>query len=391
MDLLVVSTWFPFPPTNGSKLRAYHLLKGLAAAHRIHLLTFAEPGEETSLGIAELSSFCASVEVIAGNPAKAPATLSLGGLTSDTPRAYLRAFNAAMRALVERKAQNCQAAIALQLPASLYLRGLRLPRMLEEVEVTAITQKMAESKGVLRLRRTLTVRKLAHFVRRLAEEIDHMTVVSEIERQALIRMGCRPDIVSVIPNGADPADLERVAPICRAQTVVYHGSTTYGPNLDAVRWFIADIWPVVRGRHPNARFIVTGSTEGVDLGTLPDVPGVEFTGFVDDVKSVVAGSSACVVPLRLGGGTRIKVLEALALGTPVVATAKAVEGIDIVPDLHALIANTTERFAAQVVRVFEDGALASRLRTSGRALVESRYMWPRIAATLSARIEAIAS
>jgi glycosyltransferase involved in cell wall biosynthesis len=118
---------------------------------------------------------------------------------------------------------------------------------------------------------------------------------------------------------------------------------------------------------------------------------VKFTELVDDVKAVIAASAACVVPLRLGGGTRIKVLEALALGTPVVATSKAVEGIDLVPDIHVLLGNTADQFAAQVLRVFDETDLAARLAASGRSLIESTYAWPRIAASLSARIMEMAS
>src|SRR5262245_17555339 len=95
MNLLIISTWFPCPPTNGAKLRAYHLLKALAGSHRIHLLTFAEPGEKDT-GFEELSSFCESVQVVLGNPAKAPRKLGLTGLLSDTPRAYRQSFSVEM-------------------------------------------------------------------------------------------------------------------------------------------------------------------------------------------------------------------------------------------------------------------------------------------------------
>jgi polysaccharide biosynthesis protein PslH len=391
MDILVISSWFPFPPSNGSKLRAYHLIKGLSALHRVHLLTFAEPGEDSRRARAELGSFCQWLDVVPGNPAKAPQRLTLSGLVSDTPRAYRQGFSPAMKALVERRASACQAAVALQLPASLYLRGLQIPRLVEEVEVTSITQQWAEATGLTKFRRGLTVRKLAHFVRLLSQEMDHLTVVSEAERSAVIQMGCNPARVSVVPNGADPVDLERPPAAVAATTAVYSGSPTYGPNLDAVRWFSTEVWPIVRAQSPGARFLVTGSTKGVDLGLLPSIPGVEFTGFVDDVKSLIAASGACVVPLRLGGGTRLKVLEAMALGTPVVATTKAVEGIDVVDDSHVLIADTAEHFAAQVLRLFADRGLAERLRHQGRVLIRDRYAWPEIAAGLSARLVEMAS
>src|SRR5438128_1354969 len=132
MNLLVISTWCPFPPSNGSKLRAYHLLKGLATSHRIQLLTFAEPDEDTRAR--KLAGFCDSFQIVPGNPAKAPARLGLAGLASNTPRAYVQGYSSAMQELVDARAGGCDAALAFQLPASLYLRTLPIPTLLEEVE-----------------------------------------------------------------------------------------------------------------------------------------------------------------------------------------------------------------------------------------------------------------
>ena len=391
MKLLVVSTWFPYPPTNGSKLRAYHLLKGLAAAHRVQLLTFAEPGEATADAVAALHSFCVSVRVVEGNPAKAPSRLTLRGLLSETPRAYQQGFHPEMQALVQQHAAAADAVVALQIPSSLYLRGLTVPTLLEELEVTSIVQQCEQASGLAKWRRRLTVKKLAGFVSRLSRELDHLTVVSAPEREAVIRMGCAPTRVSVIPNGADPDDLDRPRPQALLPTVIYPGAPTYSPNLDASQWFARTVWPTVRARRPEARFTVTGGTDGVDLGELPSTPGVEFVGFVPDVKPLIASSRVCVVPLRFGGGTRLKVLEALALGTPVVATTKAVEGLEVEHGRHVLIADTAEQFGAEVLRLFDDPALAARLTAAGRELVQHRYAWPQLAARLGERLQEIAS
>lgn len=388
MNLLIISTWFPFPPTNGAKLRAYHLLKNLAASHRIRLLTFAEPGEEA--GASALRAFCDEVCVVPGNPAKAPATLGLRGLLDVTPRSYAQGYSEEMQRLVDERASQADAAVALQIGASLYVRSLRIPKLVEEVEVTAITQKASQARGLKRLRHMLTSWKLARFIKRLASEVDHVTVVSEPERQAVIAMGGRPDRVSVAPNGADASDLDRPLTAPRPATAVYSGALTYSPNYDAVRWFLLEIWPIVVKSRPEARFVVTGSTTGVDLASLPKAPCVEFVGFVDDIKSLVAASAVCVVPLRAGGGTRLKVLEALALGTPVVSTSKGVEGLDVEHGRHALIADSPEAFASDVLRVFNDATVANGLRAEGRALVERRYTWPWVAHLLSTRLEQIA-
>ena len=189
----------------------------------------------------------------------------------------------------------------------------------------------------------------------LGAEVDHLTVVSEPERQAVIRMGVPAGRISVVPNGADALDLARPLASQEPDTAVYSGALSFSANYDAVRWLLAEIWPIVVRARPGARLVITGSTAGVDLSTLPSVPGVVFSGFVDDIKTLVATRAACVVPLRTGGGTRLKVLEALALGTPVVSTSKGGEGLDVQNGWHVLIADSPDAFAAAIVKVFERG------------------------------------
>jgi glycosyltransferase involved in cell wall biosynthesis len=155
-----------------------------------------------------------------------------------------------------------------------------------------------------------------------------------------------------------------------------------------VAYFLSEIFPLVRARVPQTRLRVTGRTQGVDLARLP-LDGVELTGYVDDVRPVVAGSMAAVTPLRLGGGTRLKILEAMALGVPVVSTPKGVEGLDVQPGEHLLLGRTPAEFAEAVVRVLQDPALRQALAAQAVTHVRQRYDWEKIGDDFCRSVECV--
>ena len=142
-----------------------------------------------------------------------------------------------------------------------------------------------------------------------------------------------------------------------------------------MRWFLAEVYPRIKAQSPDVSLTITGSTDGVDLAGLALDDTVRLTGFVDDVRLPVAEAAVCVAPIRQGGGTRLKILEAMALGTPVVATAKGAEGLDVVDGEHLLLADDPERFARRTVALAGDADLRQRLRGNARRLVEERYDW----------------
>ena len=373
MRLLVVSTWLPWPPDNGSRVRAYHLLQHLARKHAVTLLAFGRCGSPAELE--PLRALCARLEVVP------PRSLSGGrlrrrGLLSPVPRYFLQTDSAQMRALVAAHLDWHDAAMALQVDAARYLSGCPgVPRVFEEVEVGAYRDAPPSGAPPLgRARRRLTRWKYERFLRGLVGEFDWSTVVSEAERGHLLAIGCDPDWVAVVPNGADAADvLPPRTPV--AGRLVYPGPVTYAANLDAVRYFVREVFPLVRRARPDATFVVTGSTDGAAIDDLADQAGVSFTGRLPHVESMLSESTACVVPLRVGGGTRLKVLHAMAVGTPVVSTRKGLEGLDVAPGRDVLVADNGPAFAAGALRVLNEPALAASLSANGHRLVRDRYGW----------------
>lgn len=380
MQILAVSSWFPYPPDNGSKLRVYYLLSHLARHHSIRLLTFAEPGEEE--GLSGLSTICESVTIVRGNPFKPQAPLAVTDLFGAVPRSYRQTYSDEMQASVDAAIASSDAVIAFQLGAALYLaRHRSKPCVFEEAETTVIRERFhGKPFGPDKLRAGLTWWKYARFVRGNVAAFDRTTVVSEMERQHLLKLGCEPAFVHVVPNGVDEAALlEPNKP--RAGQMIYSGSITYAPNHEAVRYFVAEILPRIQAVRPDAFVKVTGETAGVDLSPFVH-PSVIFTGRVPDVRAEVAQSAVSVVPLKNGGGTRLKILEALALGTPVVSTAKGAEGLDVTNGHDILIADSPQAFAAHVVRLHEDPSLRQRIAANGRQLISRRYTWNKIGSEL---------
>ena len=153
--------------------------------------------------------------------------------------------------------------------------------------------------------------------------------------------------------------------------MIYNGAITYNANYDAVQFFLREILPIIHREYPRVKVKITGKTTGVDLSSLPQNENVIFTGYVQDIRPVIKSSTACIVPLQVGGGTRLKILEALALGTPVITTTKGAEGLAVQPGRDLLVADSPSDFARAVIRVLKEPDLREQLQVNGRKAVEA--------------------
>jgi glycosyltransferase involved in cell wall biosynthesis len=165
--------------------------------------------------------------------------------------------------------------------------------------------------------------------------------------------------------------------------VLFFGALDYYPNHDAVLHLLRSAWPPIAARHPDARLVIVGQKPPPEILAFRG-PRVEVTGRVDDVRPHLAAAAVTIAPLRVGGGTRFKILEAMAMGRPVVSTTLGAEGIEAAPGRHLLIADDDASFAAAVGRVLDDAPLADELGRAGRALVEERYSWDAAARSMEA-------
>jgi glycosyltransferase involved in cell wall biosynthesis len=167
--------------------------------------------------------------------------------------------------------------------------------------------------------------------------------------------------------------------------VLFFGAYHWPPNVDAAEWMARRIWPRVRERAPDARLLLAGLDPKRRVAPLASAAhGIEATGFVNDAIAATRAAAVCVVPLRMGGGVRLKILEALANERPVVSTTLGAEGLGLSPDLHALFADDEASFSAAVIRLLANESEAARLAREGRRTVEERFAWPRVLDRLEA-------
>jgi glycosyltransferase involved in cell wall biosynthesis len=180
----------------------------------------------------------------------------------------------------------------------------------------------------------------------------------------------------VIPNAADVEYYKPRAtdPPPDGRTVVFFGHLSYFPNVDGVTYFIQEIWPRIVEVRPEARLKIIGGQAPRSLEELTR-PGIEFAGFVPDLRPHLAAAAAVVVPLRLGGGTRLKIVEAMAMGKPIVSTTLGAEGIEAVPGRDLLVEDQPAAFADAVNQLLADPHLVARLGQSARQLAVQRYAW----------------
>lgn len=236
----------------------------------------------------------------------------------------------------------------------------------------------------------LVARRTAQLLRqaeqRLLSDADIHLVVSERERTLLMQRAPEADVY-VVPNGVDVVGFDRVAAErfasknAERKTVLYVGSMDYHANVDAVTWFAHEIWPRIATRFPGLVFTIVGRNPGPAVRALAS-QNIHVTGNVEDVRPYYATSAAVVVPLRVGSGTRLKILEAMAAGVPVVSTTLGAEGLDATDGLQLLIGDTPDQISSALVRLLQNPAQAQALTDAAKALVASQYDWSLIGARL---------
>jgi glycosyltransferase involved in cell wall biosynthesis len=227
--------------------------------------------------------------------------------------------------------------------------------------------------------------KLRMMERTAPRRYGRVVVCSEADRRFFSGRARRKTLV--VPNGVSSDLLARPRAEDMEATLAYVGTMSYEPNVDACVWFVREIFPDVVARVPHVRLYLVGNDQRQRLAALHDGARVIVTGRVRDVTPYVAQATLSVVPLRVGGGTRIKILESLALGTPVVSTTVGAEGLDVVPGRHIRLADTPRDFAEAVVSLMRDPEARRAMSAAGRSLVAERYTWETIGASLKAELE----
>ncbi len=391
MKLLFLTPQLPYPPHQGTTLRNFNILKNLAPRHEIHLLSFGAPHE---LENSPLREFCARLEMVP------PPTRPM----------WRRAFETFFHPLPDMArrldspllAQKLQTLLNVNRYDVVQIEGIEMANawfnqkskienqklIFDDHNAEWTLQKTAYETDRQNFKRWhgalyswIQYHKLKRFERAVCLQADAVVAVSQPDADAIAQLDARIKPF-VIPNGVDceyyaPAP-ERVAQPSSEWSCVFTGKMDFRPNVDACVWFADEILPLLRNEIPLAQVSFVGQKPNDTMLALRQRAGVTVTGFVPDTRPYIADAAVFVVPLRMGSGTRLKVLEAMALGKALVSTSFGVSGIECENGRDVLIADDAPAFARAIATLMRDKDQARALGENARKLAEEKYDWQKL-------------
>ncbi|MGC9397061.1 MAG: glycosyltransferase [Anaerolineae bacterium] len=401
--ILLLTPQVPYPPRQGTALRNWGILRGLAAHHRVSLLTFAAPDQSVEPP-APLSNIVERVAIMP-QPTRTTRDRLRDLLTSTHPDLTLRlessTFRQQMQTWLDAYSFDWIQVEGLEMAPYLDLISPRLPSTdyclpriaFDDHNCEYILQKRAGSADLRRPRRwpaalysAIQWRRLRRYEAAVCRRADLVIAVSEADAQALRRIVPNLDPL-VIPNGitvteyatfTDKADLHQPA-------FVFTGTMDFRPNVDGALWFAAEVWPHIRAALPAAHLYLVGRHPHRRLDGLRELPGITITGSVPDTRPYINTAAVYVVPLLVGGGTRLKLLEATSMGKAIVSTTLGAEGF-VRPEEAMHLADDPAAFAKACIHLTRDAAARTQLEAHARAYAHA-YDWDVLLPPLLARLE----
>jgi polysaccharide biosynthesis protein PslH len=367
-------------------------MRSLAKNHEVSLLSFSATDEFKQMSLEATQQYCKDVEVfpdmefVERRDKRLLQARSLVSMHSFEHLLVARRveFLARLQQLVDSGRFDIvqvefvqMAALEFRLP-----HGRRFRTVLDEHNIEFDIVKRTASAEVSTARRLYSAidwRKLKREEVDAWRRFDGVSVTSDRDAAILSELEPRTK-VSVVPNGVDielfkPADVEP-----KPDSLLFFGAMNYYPNQDGLSYFVEQIFPLILAKRPRTKLWVVGPAP--DSVKRLQSANIEVTGFVDAVEPYIDAATAAIVPLRLGGGTRLKIVEAMSKAKPIISTRVGAEGIDVVNGESALLADDPQSFADHVENVLADAALAKRLGAAARKLAEDRYSWPALVAGL---------
>lgn len=391
MRILFFSITVPFPATDGGRIRVLNLLKQLAKTEQVTFLALQTTPEDRS-GIDYLTNLGIDCHLVERLPSPPPVTMTtvVRAIIKKQPVTVSRYYSSKLEKQFHQLLDQKKIDIIHyeMFHAAQYSLPTKIPALLSTQNIDSYIWKRLgkETKNpVKRLIYWTQAKAFSRCERESYSEFSAATCVSAND-QELLNRACPQLPVHVIANGVD-LDLYQVSEIIEEpETLIFTGSMDWYPNEDAVTFFLKSILPHVRQSYPNVRMLVVGQYPTDKLRQMVELANTDseviITGRVDDVKPYINQASVYVVPLRIGGGTRLKILEALALRKAVVSTTIGAEGLNLVDQQEIILADQPDQFAKSIIELLDDAQRRRLLGEKGRERVENNYGWPAIAENL---------
>jgi len=374
LKVLAVAPYCPYPPNHGGAVRMWELLTRLAARHEVHLAAMVEREAEFARR-AELERHFPRVFLhLRGRPDPAPAWWP-ASVAEFRSRAFERAVD---RLAGEEDYDVIQAEypiLAHTLPC-----GGRAKTILTEIDVYHVAYRRAMQQADGWGRKLLDAYEWLRMFRYEAtymERADLLLAMSQTDAAACAAASATP--VAVIPNGVDPRRLAFAPRPKDARDVLFVGNFRHPPNRTGILWFARHVWPLVREANRRARLVIAGGHPPADVRRLAHDPTITVTGLVEDLQPLWRRAAVFIAPILQGSGTRLKILEAMAVGAPVVSTTLGLEGLAVRSGKEVLAADRPADFAAACLTCLTDAERRAALAGAARELVATRYDWDRIA------------
>lgn len=383
MKILFVTPYLPAPPNFGGARRMYELIRGAARRHEVITLSLCGPDDDPHGAEAEIGRVVPVPVSLTARmpPGRSKRLAQLRSLAS--PRSFQQHLyrHAAMQQAIDLVLRDEHIDLA-QLEFS-QMGGYRVaagtPSLLDvhNIEHDVLRQVAAAGPLSRRLFNLIEERKFRREEIAAWRRVTHCLATAPDDARRIEDATGRP--VSLIPNGVDTSYFSR-APLAEGDVrhLIFVGAMRYQPNADAAMFFVDQVLPCLQQAMPDIRLTIVGADPPPDVVALAAQPGVVVTGTVPDVRPWLRQAGIVVVPLRSGGGTRLKILEAFAAGRPVVATTIGAAGIDARHEVHLLLADTPADFRDAISRLVQDPELRNRLVDRAAGLVRERYEWSKI-------------
>ena len=395
MKILWVKAGGLVPTDSGGKIRSYNILRELARNHSITLFSFypAHPNDIHP----QLKTIFQQVVCL---PLDLPAAKSFGELYDYSVRLFSREpYNITKfcrpqvrRALQHLLAQETYDVIVCDfiMPVGVIPWDWPCPKILFTHNVEAMIWRRHYEVARNPLWKALSWREwktMAAAERRYLQKADHVLAVSDNDRDEFLRF-LDPSKITVIPTGVDVEYFKPNPEPAAPHSLVFTGSMDWLPNEDAIFYFVKEILPLIRQQVPGISLCVVGRKPSPRLQQLAATEtNIELTGWVEDIRPFMARGSICIVPLRIGGGTRLKIFEAMAMAKPVVSTSIGSEGLPVRDSEHLLLADDPSKFADAVITLLRDSERRTRISLAARQLVEQNYSWAQVANRLAAILD----
>ena len=400
IELLQIAPRFSGNPTSGAEFRNFHLGAGLARHMRVTHAGFlpADAAEESIPGPGNTFPNHRFIAVPRGGSYRRMDLVR--GLAGRVPFSVLNYTRAEMRETIEKLMAERPFDIAL-------VEGIHLGEYLPQLRAAGvhvvcdwhnieseILQRYSQGQAGWARRQYArhSAQKLAAYERWFVNRCDLHVVVSERDRDMLLQYGAEVPII-VIENGVPVDQFNRAEGSGGAQRprfrVIFTGAMDYHANIDAVTAFAQEVWPELHASVPELVFTIVGRNPSAEVRALRDKPGIEVTGVVKDVRPYYSEAAAAVMPLTVGGGTRIKILEAMAAGVPVISTSLGAEGLAAIPGTHYLRTDSTAGMLAALQAVSGDPGSAARMVSAAREFVRRHHDWARLSDRLAEHLLAL--